>query len=117
MIPVPIRLFGSYSFDSGKVRVSSGITIDETTIVIGNPGTLDIRINLKAVTSLQPFVSIPFLAWGLRIEHREGNVRTPIFLQLSPASRPSRIVAVMASFPHLSHAKVDRASWKAVFPC
>jgi hypothetical protein len=117
MRPIPIRLFGTYSFNRRKVFPTSGITIDETTLVIGNPGTLDIRIDLETITSLQPFVSIPFVAWGMRIEHRQGDVSTPLCLQLSPTTRPSRIIGVMARFPHLSHAQVDRASWKALLPC
>jgi hypothetical protein len=113
----PIQWFGSYSFNNRKVYPSSGITIDETTLVIGNPITLDIRIDLEAVTGLQPFVAIPFLAWGLRIEHCEGTVRTPLFLRLPPTRRPSRVIAAMASLPRLAHAKVDRTAWKALFPC
>jgi hypothetical protein len=117
MTLTPIRWFGSYSFNNQKLYPSSGITIDETTLVIGNPITLDIRIDLTAITDLQPFVSIPFLAWGLRIEHREGTVRTPIFLRLPPTKRPSSIIAAMAHFPSLSKAKVDLTSWNTLLPC
>ena len=58
-----------------------------------------------------------FIAWGIRIEHREGSVRSPLFLQLSPASRPSRIISALSSFPRLSHAHLDRTTWKVLFPC
>ena len=115
MTSVPLRWFGSYSFNNRKHYPSSGITIDDTTLVIGNPSSLDIRIELEAVTGLQPFVSFPFLAWGLRIEHRETTARTPIFLRLPPTLRPSRIIATLHQ--GLSHAHVDRTAWKTLFPC
>ena len=84
MLPLPIRFAGSYSFDGRKDHPSSGITLDEDLIVVGNPATLDIRIDLGNVTVLQPFVRCPFFRWGLRIEHLDATV--PL-APLPPAAR------------------------------
>ncbi|HWQ09621.1 MAG TPA: hypothetical protein VN436_10950, partial [Holophaga sp.] len=78
---MPIRFAGSYSFDGRRRHPSSGITLDEALIVVGNPATLDIRMDLGDVTSLRPYVRCPLLDWGLRIEHLDPTVRSPLYLR------------------------------------
>lgn len=116
MLPLPIRFAGSYSFDGRKKHPSSGITLDEDLIVVGNPATLDIRIDLGNITALQPFVRCPFFSWGLRIEHLDATVRSPLYLPLPAFLRPSSVIATLAALPGLSRARVDRSAWKFLLP-
>ncbi|HNX31157.1 MAG TPA: hypothetical protein PKM35_06090 [Holophaga sp.] len=116
MLRLPIRFAGSYSFDGRKTHPTSGITLDEDLIVVGTPATLDIRIDLEAVTGLQPFVRFPSLAWGLRVEHLDATVRSPLFLHLPALLRPSRALAALAARPGLAKARVDLAAWKFLLP-
>ena len=116
MLHLPIRFAGSYSFDGRKQHPSSGLTFDEALIVVGNPATLDIRIDLGAVTGLRPYVRFPFLDWGLRLEHLDMSVRSPLYLRFPALLRPSSVIAAMAGLPALARVQVDRAAWKYLVP-
>lgn len=56
-----------------------------------------------------------FFRWGLRIEHLDATVRSPLYLPLPAFLRPSSVIATLAA-PGLSRARVDRSAWKFLLP-
>lgn len=67
------------------------------------------------IKSLTPFVSLPFWAWGILIEHNFPGRVSPIYL--CTTGRPSKIIKQLVTLPFNSGVQIDLSSRKGSFPC
>ena len=112
-----IRILGTYSFSkSGTVYGPSWLSASDSDFrfewLAGKPYVIPIEY----IAGIKPMVVIPWLSWGIQIDHTYDSVQSPIYFGTN-YERPSRLISKLTDLPFNTGISIDFSTKQGLFPC